>query len=405
MSQTLQTDVVIIGAGTAGSYAMREVRKAKRNYLLVDHGPLGTVCARVGCMPSKVALHAGAQWQAATTVDAIGGHGASNLTLDRDQTWQFLRQQRDGFANPTASRIRQSAGEHLIMGRAQLLSSTKVLVELNDGGTVEIDTKAIVIANGSTSIVPKWLDSVRSRVITTDELFELKQLPESLGILGLGAIGLEMGLAMSRLGIQVTGADIASTIGGMQDPEVANRAIERFSQEFAIWLQTEPKLSLEEDGILMQASDGRQAKVDLLLAALGRRPNVDTLNLEQAGIELDARGIPVFNRHTMQVGQLPIFIAGDVNNDVPLMHEAGDEGQIAGFNAARMAADPAQAPLAFQRKTPIGIAFTDPDLISVGQNFAQLKSDDIVVGQAQAQGNGRSRVFGETAGLLHIYAN
>ncbi|HKT97573.1 MAG TPA: dihydrolipoyl dehydrogenase [Paraburkholderia sp.] len=405
MVKTLETDVVIIGSGTAGMYALREVRRAGRKFLMIDHGPLGTVCARVGCMPSKVALHAAANWQAALNLDKIGGSGMHHLQLDGRRAWAALRRQRDGFAHPTAARTRESAGEHLLEGRARFLAADHLAVELNDGGHCEVKARAIIIAVGSRPVVPAWLDDVRDHVITTDDLFELENLPESIGILGLGVIGLEMGLALARLGVTVTGIDVAGTIGGIVDPEISARAIERLGREFEMWLQTQTRLSRTSTGVMMETDGGRRAEVKLLMAALGRCSNVDRLGLADAGFIVDKNGVPAFDPHTMQVGKLPVFIAGDANNSVPLMHEAGDEGLIAGFNASQLAADASVRPQAFIRKTPLAIAFTDPDIVSVGARLSDLDADRTVIGAADGLSNGRSRVLHEPLSLLRVYVD
>jgi len=398
-------DVAIIGAGTAGMYALREVRRAGRSFALIDHGPLGTVCARVGCMPSKVALHAGGQWRAVQNLGRIGGRGMELLSCDRQATWESLRDQRDGFADPAAARAREAAGPHLIEGRARFLSESRLSVELNGGGECKVQANAVIIATGSRPILPAWLDDVRERVVTTDDLFELETLPDAMGVLGLGVIGLEMGLALARLGIKVTGADVAGSIGGMPDPEVAARAIQRLGTEFEMWLQANTRLSLTDSGILMEADGNRYSEVGLLIAALGRRSNVDKLGLEKAGFDVDRNGIPPFDPRTMQVTGKSIFIAGDANNSVPLMHEAVDEGLIAGFNAARMTEDKSRQPQAFIRKTPLSIAFTDPDLAIVGARFSELDGKEIVVGSVEGQRNGRSRVMHEPESLLRVYAD
>src|SRR5690606_20809494 len=122
---------------------------------------------------------------------------------------------------------------------------------------------------------------------------------------------------------------------------------ERFGPELQLWLRTHAHLSLDGNGVLMRTEDGRRAKVNVLLAALGRRPNLDGLELQKAGAELDERGVPLFDPHTLQIGRLPIFIAGDSNADRTLMHEAADEGEIAGFNAALLAGTPDALPQAF----------------------------------------------------------
>lgn len=405
MTQTVEVDVAIIGAGTAGMYALREVRRAGLDFVLIDHGPLGTVCARVGCMPSKIALHAGARWQAALQLNQIGGSGMEHLRLDHRAAWATLRKQRDGFANPTANRSHEIAGDRLLEGRARFLSTDRLAVELNDGGHRQIKAKAVVIAAGSRPIVPGWLDNVRKRVITTDDLFELETLPASIGILGLGAIGMEMSLALSRLGVKVTGADIAPFIGGMTDAEVSARAVKRFGSEFEMWLQTETRLTLNDSGIVMEADDNRRADVEFVLAALGRRTNIDRLGLAEAGIEVNANGVPHFDANTMQAGDLPVFLAGDVNGSRQLMHEAVDEGVIAGFNAARVARDPEMKVQAFARKTPLAIAFTDPDLVVVGVSLSDLDPKQIVIGSAEGQGNGRARILHEPRSILRVYAD
>lgn len=405
MNQTMETDVVIIGAGTAGMYALREVKRSGRSFLLIDHGPLGTVCARVGCMPSKVALHAAAQWQAASGLMRIGGSGMEALQLNHDATWNTVRKERDDFANPVAAKTREAAGEYLLEGRARFIRADRLHVDLNAGGSCGVKAKAIIIAVGSRPIIPDWLEPVRERVITTDELFELETMPQTMGILGLGVIGLEMGLALARLGIQVTGVDIAASIGGTEDPDISARVLERFSPEFEMWLETQIALNLGNNGLIMKTGDGRHVEVELLLASLGRRSNADRLGLADVGVEVDRNGVPHFDKQTMQVGDLPIFIAGDANNITLLMHEAADEGAIAGFNAAKLTEKPGVQPLRFVRKTPLSIAFTDPDLATVGASFSELDSERIVIGIAEGQGNGRSRVLHEPRSLLHIYAD
>jgi len=117
---------------------------------------------------------------------------------------------------------------------------------------------------------------------------------------------------------------------------------------------------------------------------------------------VNAQGIPAFNRQTMQVGDLPVFIAGDANNDVPLLHEAADEGHIAGQNAARFPDADASPGL---RRTPMAVVFCDPQIAAVGQGPAQLASGSFVTGAIDFASQGRSRVILKNKGLLHLYAD
>ncbi|EHQ53733.1 pyridine nucleotide-disulfide oxidoreductase dimerization region [Ectothiorhodospira sp. PHS-1] len=397
MPQDIQTDVAIIGAGTAGLFAMKQVRMAGKSVTMIDPGPLGTTCARVGCMPSKVALHAAHLWHQRQEMAEYGTQGIGQLSLDRDAAWARVSAMRDRFAGKTEENARKAMGENLLEGPARFVEPTVLEVELPGGDRQVVRAQAVVIANGSRPVVPEWLEPLGDRVVTTDTLFDAKHIPDSVGVLGLGAIGLEMGLALSRLGVRVVGADIARFPAGISDPELGQRVIEQFSAEFPLWLGESAELSKEADGILMKTSQG-QEKVDMILASLGRRPNTDTLNLAEAGFELDDKGQLRFDPATQQVQDFPVFVAGDVNGHRPLQHEARDEGTIAGFNAAR-------GITRFRRRTPLSIAFTHPDIAVIGEHQEDMDPNEIITGSADGSGNGRSVILGAQSNLIRLHAD
>ena len=129
------------------------------------------------------------------------------------------------------------------------------------------------------------------------------------------------------------------------------------------------------------------------------RPNVDKLNLEAIGVQLDTRGVPEHNPNTMQVGDLPIYIAGDVTAERPLLHEAGDEGRIAGYNAAT------GSNTAFKRKTPLNIVFSDPNIVHVGRRYSELDLDTAVVGEMPIAPVGRALIMAKNRGIIRVYAD
>lgn len=395
--KTRHVDVAIIGAGTAGLYALREVKRANKSFVLIDRGPLGTTCARVGCMPSKVALHAAELWSVRNEQKAYGIEGTEALSIDRSAAWKEVRTMRDGFAGGAAKNAIEAGGEHLLMGEARFLEPT-VLEVTGEEGTERIEAKAVIVAVGSRPVVPGFLQPFREDIITTDELFEIETLPQKLGVLGLGAIGLEMGLAMSRLGVEVVGADMANTIGGIRDPEVAKYALEALQQEFPMYLGESANVEAAEDGVQLISGEHR-VTVDKLLVALGRRPNLDQLNLAEAGFELDEKGMPEIDPHTLKVKGQPVYVVGDANASRTLMHEAAAEGAMVGFNACR---DEAQA---FARKPSLAIAFTQPDIVSVGVAFNELDEEEVLIGEALTKSDGRSRILSKTPGILRIYAD
>ncbi len=235
------------------------------------------------------------------------------------------------------------------------------------------------------------------RIITTNEVFELEELPASIAVIGLGVIGLEIGQSLSRLGVEVTGFDMLETIGGLDDPEVAKSAIDILGKEFPIHLGAAAEIS-EENGKLRVTAGEHSVVVDKVLASLGRRPNLDNLTIENAGIELDERGIPDYDRNTMQIGESHIFIAGDVNGERPLLHEAGDEGRIAGHNATSEKIQP------FERKTTLAINFCDPNICHVGARWSDLDQATTAVGEVKMAPVGRALIMGKNKGVIRVYA-
>jgi dihydrolipoamide dehydrogenase len=126
---------------------------------------------------------------------------------------------------------------------------------------------------------------------------------------------------------------------------------------------------------------------------------VEGLRLENAGIELDLRGIPHYNPNTMQCGDSHIFIAGDVNGERPILHEAGDEGKIAGYNAAH------DEVLAFKRKVPLSINFCDPNICLVGARYGELDLEQTAIGEVKLAPVGRAMIMGQNRGIIRLYAD
>ncbi len=217
---------------------------------------------------------------------------------------------------------------------------------------------------------------------------------------GAVVIGLELGQALHRLGVRVRVFGHQGRVGPLTDPEVLKKAESIFAKELHFAAHGKVREVLpHEDGILVKWEGGEETFGCALVTA-GRRPNLSKLGLENAGIDLDASGTPKFDRCTMQVGSSSVFIAGDANQDVPLLHEASDEGKIAGQNAASF-------PKVSNglRRSPLAIVFTDPNIAMVGSTWAQIAGQDPVVGEVDFADQGRSRVMCQNRGLLRVYAN
>lgn len=384
-------DVIIIGAGTAGLAALREVKKRTRNFAIINDGPWGTVCARVGCMPSKALIEAANAFHRRETFEEFGIRGADSLTLDIASALRRVRRLRDDFVASTV-KVTEALGERAISGRARLLGIGRL--EVNGQ---ELRTRNIIIATGSRPAVPDSWRAAGQRILTTDTLFEQETLPSRMAVIGLGSIGVEMSQALSRLGVNVTAFNESNAIAGLSDPKTNTVAVDLLKQDFPLELGEKADLDTVGDGVRIRTKT-RETIVDSVLASLGRRPNIEGLGLETLGVTLDAQGRLPVDPHTTQIANLPVFMAGDANERKPLLHEAADDGHIAGINATRPAG------VCFTRRTPLAIVFADPGIAAVGRRYESLDSNNILEGEARFERQGRARAAQRNKGIIRLYA-
>lgn len=384
-------DVIVIGAGSAGLAAVRQIKKRTDDFLLIDEQPHGTTCARVGCMPSKTLIEAANAFHARTRAQAFGIRGSEHLRVDLPAVLRRVRSLRDRFVGGVL-RSTDALGKRSIEGRARLLGPDEVAV-----GEQIFRARSIVIAPGSRPVVPQAWQVFGDRLLTTDSLFEQEALPARMAVIGMGAIGVEMAQALSRLGLEVHAFDSRDAFARISDPAVAECASQVLGREFALHAGHEVALSGTGSGVRVQAGPV-DIEVDRVLVAIGRKPNLGDLGLESLGVTLDERGLPPFDRSTMRIGDLPVFIAGDANADVSLLHEAADEGYIAGVNAV------ADSPSCFERRTPLAIVFSDPGIAAIGQRFAEVDVDQCLIGSVDFSSQGRALAAQRDQGVLRVYA-
>lgn len=389
---TTNLDVIIIGAGSAGLAAVRQVRKQTERFLLINDGPYGTTCARVGCMPSKALIEAANAFHARHQAEAFGIRGSAGLSIDATAVMQRVRALRDRFVRGTL-KATDALAARSIPGRARLIGPGEVAVAQQI-----FRARRIIIATGSTPVVPEAWQALGDRLLTTDSFFDEATLPARIAVIGLGAIGIEMAQALARLDVDVHAFGKSARLAGISDPLVNAALRDSLGEEFAIHTGHEVHLSRTPSGVRVRAGSV-DVEVDRALVAIGRKPNLEGLGLETLGITLDQRGMPPFDRNTMQIADLPVFIAGDANADAGLLHEAADEGFIAGVNAV------GTEPTCFQRRTPLAIVFSDPGVAAVGQRFSGLDTDRCLIGSVDFSSQGRALTAQRNKGLLRVYAS
>ncbi len=406
----MQVDVAIIGAGTAGLTAYRAARTEGATAMVIESGAYGTSCARLACMPSKLLIAAADAAHAVAMAPGFGVHPQGRQSIDGRAVMARVRRERDRFVGFVLRDVDSIPDHDRIRGHARFVDDHTILV---DGKRVV--ARAVVIATGSRPARMEGCAELGERLVVSDDIFEWHDLPNSVAVIGAGIIGLELGQALHRLGVQVAIFGRGGHLGPINDPAVLACAAATFNQELLL----DPEAGIEvlhRDGehvaIHRTQSDG--AKVvehfDYVLAATGRLANVQDIGLEHTSVRLDAKGIPVHDAATAQTAIAdatsgtgsPIFIAGDASNFIPLLHEATDEGRIAGRNAARLALGrPVQAGL---RRAPLSVVFTDPQIGIVGGGFRAQQADGFVAGQASFEDQGRARILMRNKGMLSVYA-
>ena len=401
--KNLKVDVAIIGAGTSGMVAFQKALEHTEKVVLIEGGQYGTTCARVGCMPSKLLISAADAVHSIKEAPGFGIYPNSEPTIDGVKVMERVRSERDRFVGFVLDSIGTIPTDKKIKGYAKFIDD--YTLQVDDHTTIE--ASSVVIATGSSPSILPMFEKAGDRLIVNDDVFYWDDLPESVVVFGAGIIGLEIGQALHRLGVRTKILSKFGLVGPLNHPEIIEYADHTFQNEF--YLDTDADtLDIKKVGDQVEVTfknlDGvsQNEKFDYLLAATGRTPNIKSLGLENTSLELDERGLPIFDRFTLQCGDSSIFIAGDANNDIPLLHEAADEGRIAGENAAKF-----PEVHAGQRTAPLTVMFTDPQIALVGNTYSQLKETPdccFVTGKVSFENQGRSRVMLKNKGILHIYA-
>lgn len=400
----INVDVLVLGGGTAGLSAYREAKKYQKKVKIIEGGVFGTTCARVGCMPSKLLIAAAENINSYEKSEEFGII-VEKPSVDGKLVMDRVKRERDRFVGFVLESVDEIPAEDKIIGFASFKNNNTVIV--ND---LEIEATSIVIATGSRPIYPKIWDELGDKLIVNDDVFNWDTLPKKVAIFGAGVIGMELGQALHRLNVDLKLFSMGGSVGALTDQEIKDYAEKTLNEEFYFDINSNVKsIKKEKDSVeitYIHKETGKEEVeyFDYLLAATGRRANVDNLKIENTSIKLDERGIPKADKFTMKTSVDNIFIAGDASNQLPLLHEASDQGLIAGHNAAIY-------PVLNEglRRTPVSVVFSDPQIAMVGLTKQELDisyktKDCYEVGSVSFENQGRSRVMLRNKGLLNIYA-
>ncbi|WP_376690074.1 dihydrolipoyl dehydrogenase [Wenzhouxiangella sp. EGI_FJ10409] len=383
--------LIILGAGTAGLSAWKQARDLTDDILMIDPGPLGTTCARVGCMPSKALLQVAKDHQAACGLHRKGLMSGTAGELDGAAVMKHVRDLRDRF---TAGPVRavEKMGDGFVRGAARFVGPDCVEV---DGTRYSAD--AFVVAAGTKPFVPGPWRELAERLLTSDDLFEMPDLPARVAVIGAGAIGCEIGQGLAMLGADVHLFGREKVLAGIADSDINCIMDETLGQQLALHLGDDALPEPANDGATVRFGEER-FEVDLVIAAIGRRAPLDALGLEALGVPMDDKGMPQLDPDSLRAGDAPVWFAGDINGIRPIMHEAADEGRLAAWHAMHPDAE------CMARRAPMGIVFTEPQVAWAGLRGRELP-DDALTGECDFGRQGRSIIKGYDTGLMKVHAD
>lgn len=382
-------DVIVIGAGSAGLTAAGGLAMFGLRVALIEAGPMGGECLNTGCVPSKALIAAAARAQAAKRA-AMGV--ALSATVDWAGVGAHIHQAIATIAPHDSQERFEAMGVEVVRAPARFIDQNRLIV-----GNREIGAPRIIIATGSRPAIPPIQGLAETPYLTNETLFALDQRPEHLVILGGGAIGCEMAQAFCRLGARVTVVE-ARTALAREEPEAAALVLDGLRAE-CIEIKTgatATHVSTTETGVRVTLASGETVDGSHLLVATGRRANIDSLDLDAAGVRHGKDGIEVDLRR--RTNRRHIFAIGDCRAGPRFTHVAGYEGSLVALQLAT------SWPAKVDWRALPRVTYTDPELAQVGLTEAEAreKYTDVEVTHEDFADNDRAVTEGDVRGFVKL---
>lgn len=405
MSQQAQ-DLVVIGGGTAGLVAAVGAAGVGARVTLVEADRTGGDCLWTGCVPSKALISAARTVHAARTADRFG-LGTAELDVDLGAVMDRVREAQERIAPHDSPERLESEGVTVLHGRASLAERGVVDVDLDGGGHQRLATRRVLVATGSRPALPPVEGLEDADPLTSDDVWDLRTLPERLVVLGGGAIGCELGQAFARLGSNVTIVEMADQLLPTEEPE-AGAVLRQVLRGEGITVRTGTRavrVDATSDGpvLVVETTDERaqttRIPYDRVLVAAGRRPTTQDLGLEANGVALEQSGHVIVD-DTMRTTADWVFAAGDVTGELPFTHAAGAQGGLVVTNALfglRRRFDASVVPWA---------TYTEPEVGRIGMTEAEAVEEfgehDVTTARFDDERLDRAIAAGATDGFAKL---
>ncbi|KAG2146957.1 uncharacterized protein EDB93DRAFT_1148265 [Suillus bovinus] len=397
-------DAVVIGGGPGGYVAaIKAAQLGLKTACIEKRGSLGGTCLNVGCIPSKAMLNNSHIYHQTTHDLQKRGIDVTGVSLNLPQMLQAKEQSVVGLTKGIEMLFKQNKVDY-IKGSASFVSATRIAVQLNDGGSTEVEAKNVIIATGS-EVAPfpgGAIEIDEKQIVSSTGALELQKVPEKMVVIGGGIIGLEMGSVWSRLGAEVTVVEFLGAIGGAGiDEEVAKQFQKILSKQGIKFKLNTKVLSADKQGgnVIIQTESAKGDKqetleADVVLVAVGRRPYTEGLNLEAVGIEKDNKGrIVIDDQFNTSVKNIKCI--GDVTFGPMLAHKAEEEGiaAVEYINAGHGHVNYNGIP---------SVVYTHPEVAWVGKTEQELKAAGVKynIGKFPFAANSRAKTNQDSEGFV-----
>ncbi|MGV8906116.1 MAG: dihydrolipoyl dehydrogenase [Acetobacterium sp.] len=390
--------VTVIGAGPGGYEAAIMAAKLGAEVTIVEKDSPGGTCLNRGCIPTKILL---------ATSDALDTiHKAKEFGINVDETvtsdFKAIMARKAKIVSGLVKGINYLFNANkvtLVKGTGKLIDKNTVAVIKANGSTETITTDKVILATGSVPIVPDMFQFDGKKVISSDEVLNLQELPKSMIIVGGGVIGCEIGQFLSRMGTQITIVEMVDQILPLEDAETAKQLVRQFKKD-KIKVMTGTGISgveVSDTGVTANLANGESIAAELLLVAIGRRSYVDHLNAQGIGIEIDECGCIVVN-DKMETNIEGVYAIGDIVATPLLAHVAAKEGISAAYNAVK------DAEKRVSYKAIPRCVYTDPEVAGVGLTERECETRGIAykVGQFDFRALGKAQAMGKIQGFVKI---
>ncbi len=391
-------DVVIVGAGPGGYVGAIRAAQLGLKTAVVEAGQLGGVCLNWGCIPTKALLRSAEvyrQFLRAGDYGLTAADAGFDLSKMVERSRNVARKLSGGVAH-----LLKKNGIALFEGRGTLLGGGKLKVETSSRETIFLSAKHIILATGSRPLVLPGIEPDGQRIWTSREALVPEAIPESLLVIGSGAIGIEFASFYNAFGSKVTVIEALGRIMPREDEEIAHLARKEMEKQGIRFLAGARVTVLQSDGNEVSATIEKDGKKEELrtaraIVAAGVTPNVENLGLEAAGVRLDGRGFIQTDEYGRTSAE-GVYAVGDVSGDPCLAHKASHEAILCVEKIAGLEAHPLG-----KHRVP-RCTYGHPQVAGIGLTESQAEEAGyrIRVGRFSARGNGKATALGESGGLV-----